>query len=108
MQNIGILLESKIDITNIDIIKNGNPGIGGSEYLLLQLFYYLLGDGEYNCRLYTKGAIVHNKYASSVDSDLTALKKAIEDKIDIFIFIPKNKDNDFYKFIIAYKVYVCK
>lgn len=96
MQNIGILLESKIDITNIDIVKNGNPGIGGSEYLLLQLFYYLLGDGEYNCRLYTKGAIVHNKYASSVDSDLTALKKAIEDKIDIFIFIPKNKDNDFY------------
>ena len=39
MQNIGILLESKIDITNIDIVKNGNPGIGGSEYLLLQLFF---------------------------------------------------------------------
>lgn len=96
MLNIGILLENKIDITDIDIIKNGNPGIGGSEYLLLQLFYYLSNDNEYNCKLYTLGAKVHNKSATSVESDLDAIKKSIEDKIDIFVFIPKVKKREFY------------
>lgn len=97
MKNIGILLDRQINITNIDSIKNGNPGIGGSEYLLLQLFYYLSQENEYNCKLYCVGCNINNVNLVSVQSDIEAIKKATEDEIDVFIFIPKKRKSDFYK-----------
>ncbi|MEE1289886.1 MAG: glycosyltransferase [Spirochaetota bacterium] len=97
MKNIGILLDRQINITNIDSIKNGNPGIGGSEYLLLQLFYYLSQDNEYSCKLYTIGETINDASVISIISDMDAIEKATANKTDIFVFIPKDRKNDFYE-----------
>lgn len=104
MINVGILLECQINIANINTTEEGNPGVGGSEYLLLQLFYYLSKDNEYNCKLYGIGCTVNNENFVSIQSDIEAVKKAAEDKTDVFIFIPKNRKPDFYKELQYFKL----
>lgn len=97
MRKVGILLECQLNIADMNNIEKGNPGVGGSEYLLLQLFHYLSKDSEYNCMLYGIGCNINNENFISIQSDIEAVKKAYKDKIDVFIFIPKNRKPDFYK-----------
>lgn len=106
MKKIGILIDCRIDVKNINVIENGNPGIGGSEYQLLQLFYYLNKDGEYNCKLYVieNGGTIADDNAVCLKSDEDAIKKAAEDKIDIFVFIPKNKRENFYEDLLNFNL----
>ena len=104
MRKVGILLECQIDIDDMGIVEKGNPGVGGSEYLLLQLFYYLSQDNEYNCKLYGVGCNINNVNLVSVQSDIEAIKKATEDEVDVFIFIPKKRKSDFYKEIQCLKL----
>lgn len=106
MKKIGILIDCRTDIKNIDAIENGNPGIGGSEYQLLQLYHYLKKDGEYNCTLYAieNGGTATDNNAICLKSDEDAIKKAAEDKIDIFVFIPKNKEEKFYEELLNFNL----
>lgn len=91
---IAIMFEGNYGGIKLDEIPQGNPGIGGSEYLLLQLFYYL-GKDMPVLLLSTDSRVVGNNMVY-VRNDMEAVKMATELGCEVFIFIPKERGQAFY------------
>ncbi len=101
---VGIRFEGK-ELGEIDFSKleEGNPGVGGTEFLLIQLSYYII---KY-CKnidvvIYNSNFTILPKTENQsiihtiIENDINALEKAKEDNVDIFIFVPKSRGEDFY------------
>lgn len=91
---IAIMFEGNYGGIDLDEIPKGNPGIGGSEYLLLQLFYYLSKDMQ--VLLLSTDTHVSGKNTVYVRDDVEAITMASQLKCEIFIFIPKERGQRFY------------
>jgi len=94
---VGILFFNNSKINNIEEIKNGNPGIGGSEYLVLQLFYYLYKIDPTKFRLITSDNNLKGKDVIHINDSTEIVDNLVENNIDKLIFIPKDLGNDFYE-----------
>lgn len=91
-----IYVNSNVKIKNIDDVKYGNPGIGGSEFLLLQLFYYLKIYGDINCKLIAlNNSIVGDDIINIANQSelFNILSESIKSKL---VFIPKDLNLEFY------------
>ena len=96
--NVGVLIDRmSIDRNKITNIESGNPGIGGTEFLLLQLFYYLNKRGNVQGTLLTKELldIPGKQIKVSGLSDIIATVK--EENLDILIFTPNFREKEFYE-----------
>ncbi|TCL70748.1 glycosyltransferase involved in cell wall biosynthesis [Hydrogenispora ethanolica] len=98
---VGIRFEGK-ELGNIDFSKleEGNPGVGGTEFLLIQLSYYLIKYcKKIDVVMYTSNLITLPEIINQVviENDVDTLEKVKEDNIDIFIFVPKTRGSDYYK-----------
>lgn len=97
MIKFGIELIDK-NFTGIDLtkLKNGNPGIGGSEYLFALLGMYLQENtSDIDCTIYHYS---DNKLCNKdviVSDEIEMLHKMEEDHIDIFIY-QVNKSVEWY------------
>lgn len=86
-------------ITEIDFtdLKEGNPGVGGSEYLFALLGLYLNENGKnIDCCIYHYN---HNKLPCSekvVANEYDMLDRMEEDGIDVFVY-QVNKPRDWYE-----------
>ena len=84
---------------NIDQVEKGNPGIGGTEYLILLVAYEIQKRLEdIQVTLYTnnknlEGASLVIKYTEKADSMVIA---AVNDEQDILVFTQGNVDDQFY------------
>lgn len=95
---IAIFSEEKYGIENITEIADGNPGVGGSEYLLLQLFYYLRKyHPECELTFMSKDSDLRDDNVIYVQDESDVLEKMGGDRVNILIFIPKNRKPEFYR-----------
>lgn len=108
MINIGIYLELK-NTENIDFtsIKEGNPGVGGTAYVQVLMATYL-NDlySNYRITIYVENEQIfpNGILQRRVKDDVDAIEKAYVDNVDLFIFVAKYHDENFYKLIDKYKV----
>lgn len=90
---------------NIEVVSKYNPGMGGSEYLLLLLFYYLnLLYPNLNCKLLTTDESMKENNMIYVKDEFDAIEKSKEIGTDEFIFIPKKNDINFYNLLTEKKI----
>jgi glycosyltransferase involved in cell wall biosynthesis len=87
---IGFYLDNNglrdVDLSNP---RNGNPGIGGTKFMIWQLAYYLKRDVK-NLEVYLYANILDGLYSDTVNYEAKDLKDAIalasSHSIDIFVF----------------------
>lgn len=97
---VSIFYNGNTDIGNIEIVSKCNPGIGGSEYLLLLLFYYLnLLCPHLKCQLLTTDKSIKGNNITYVSDELEAIRKSKDIGANEFIFIPKKDNIDFYNLL---------
>jgi len=86
---VGIeLIDNKIDDVDLSTPENGNPGIGGSEYLFVLLARYLqqaATDIEITCYHYGKAILPEGIHKVIVQEELEVIKRASADGMDILI-----------------------
>lgn len=94
---ISIFSEGVYGIKNIEETRLGNPGVGGTEYLLLQLFYYL---SQYYPELepvfLTTDTMLKGKNIIEVKNEDDILPTMKKIGSDLLIFIPKDRSNEFF------------
>lgn len=85
----------------------GNPGVGGTEFCIGLLIYYLSKTQEFDISVYSFNETEFPLEVTTkvIQSYKDAVKIAVQDKIDILICIQSN-DKDFYKFLIGKKIKV--
>ena len=68
-------------------LVNGNPGIGGTQYLMLLLAYYLSADDKYNITIIGSRKIdgLNKCKHFTVSSDEEVYERLVENHIDILI-----------------------
>lgn len=98
---VGIRFEGK-ELGKIDFSKleEGNPGVGGTEFLLIQLSYYLIKYcKDIDIVIYNSNSIILPDMIKQVivENDVDVLEKVKEDNIDILIFVPKSRGSNYYK-----------
>lgn len=83
--------------------QNGNPGIGGTQFLFVALAYELAMNDKYDVSLvhYRKQQLPLNVKSTIVNTNIFDVLE--KEKPDIFIFHP-NKDADWYKRLDALKI----
>lgn len=97
---VSIFYNGNTNIENVEIVSKCNPGIGGSEYLLLLLFYYLnLLCPELKCQLLTTDKSMKGNNIIYVSNEIEAIKKSKKNGANEFIFIPKKNNIDFYNML---------
>lgn len=102
---VSIFYNVKTEIKNIEVVSKYNPGMGGSEYLLLLLFYYLnLFYPNLNCKLLTTDETMQEHNMIYVKDEFDAIKKSKEIRADEFIFIPKKNNANFYSFLVEEQI----
>ena len=90
---IGILFLGNSKLNKIENVKQGNPGIGGTEYLVLQLFYYL------NCTRKDVFLITNDqnlKGRNILYFEHSVMEQLTKQTIKTLILIPKNLTSEFY------------
>jgi glycosyltransferase involved in cell wall biosynthesis len=98
--NVGILIESET-LAQVDCsaVEKGNPGIGGTQYLLLQLAYYLSTRANgiaVKLFLLERLNVSFECEQILIENDMDAVEKLDNSGIDKLIFIPNSKMSDFY------------
>lgn len=94
---ISIYSEGRYQLNNLQEIEEGNPGIGGTEYLLIQLFYYLCKyHPEMKVQYLCTDTSLRGEHIIAVRDALDAIRVADENEGGIFIFVPKDRERSFY------------
>lgn len=91
-----ILYGGNGEIKYLNDVADGNPGVGGSEYLLLQLHYYLNMYGQTISYLLSTDRTLEGERVLHIANDIEAIKKAEDLQASILVFIPKNRKKVFY------------
>lgn len=94
---ISIFSEGNYGIQNIEETKLGNPGVGGTEYLLLQLFYYLSQyEPELDPVFLTTDSALKGKNIIEVKGEDDVLPVMKKMGSELLIFIPKDRSEHFF------------
>lgn len=102
---IYILLNNNVKLNKIDKIADGNPGIGGTQYLILLLFYYLSIHYKGKCKLITTCESLKDNNIINI-TKLDDVFDVIKNNSGKLIFVPNEiKESSFYKKIEDYNIY---
>ncbi len=97
---LGMLLEDK-RITDVDLScpQNGNPGIGGTSYMFLQLAHFLNKyDKNIEITLYRSGKCKVEDFLNEeqVENEIEALNHINTESCDLILFSSRDKTKEFY------------
>lgn len=94
---ISIFSEGNYGIQDIEDTPLGNPGVGGTEYLLLQLFFYLTQYyPELEVSFLTTDSMLKGKNIIEVQGENDIVPTMRKINSELLIFVPKDRSEQFF------------